>query len=1602
MPAPRRGPSEGEGEGALHKLVAAVVCALAIALALPGVAAARDKEQLGTTVIHPTEHDVSPPLASIPPQSESVDPKKPKKEKELRGFPQVTAGAIDTAVQSSVAAAAAPATLTSFDGIGQGFVGPAGTFTVQYAPPDTNGAVGPNHFVQIVNVSFAVFSKTGTPLYGPAAINTLWSGFGGLCERDNDGDPTAVYDQLADRWVIQQFAVSGANGSSVPYLECIAVSTSGDPTGTYNRYSYQSSKFPDYPKLGIWPDAYYLTTNDFNANNSFAGASAWAFDRAKMLAGDPSASGQVVHLGSQYGGLLPSSLDGKTPPPVGSPDYFVALATSTSLFFWKFHVDFANMANSTFTGPTSLPVAGFTELCNGGTCVPQAGTTQRLDSLADRLMYRLAYRNFGDHEALVVTHSVAPSTGGGGIRWYEIRSPSGTPSVYQQSTYAPDTRYRWMASAAMDGVGNIGVGYSLSSSTMNPAIAYTGRLASDPLNTLQAETVLVQGTGSQTATLSRWGDYSSMSVDPTDDCTFWYTTEYLTANGTWNWHTRIGTFKFANCPATPAPTVTGVSPSSGPTAGGTAIAISGTGFAAGATVTVGGTPATGVSVVSATQINATTPAHAAGVADVVVTVGGQSSAINAADRFTYVAPPPTVSGVSPSSGTTLGGTAITITGTSFAAGATVTIGGTAASGVSVVSATQISATTLAHAAGVADVIVTVGGQSSAANPADQFTYVVPPPTVSGVSPTSGLTDGGTAITITGTNFDATATVTVGGTAATGVAVVSATQINATTPAHAAGVADVIVTVGGQASAANAADQFTYLAPPPTVSGVSPASGPTAGGTAITITGTNFDATATVTVGGTAATSVAFVSATQINATTPAHAAGVADVVVTVGGQSSATSAADQFTYVAPPPPTVTGVSPASGPSAGGTAITITGTNFDATATVTVGGAAATGVSIVSATQINATTPAHTAGTVDVIVTVGGQSSAANPGDQFTYIAPPTISAVSPTSGPFAGGTAITITGTGFDATATVTVGGTLATGVTVVSATQINATTPAHAAGVADVIVTVNGQSSVTSPADQFTYVAPPPPAPTVTGVSPTSGPIAGGTAITITGTNFDASATVTVGGTPATSVSVVSATQINATTPAHVAGTFDVIVTVGGQSSATSAADQFMYIAPPPPTVTGVSPTSGPTSGGTAITISGTNFDATATVTVGGAVATGVSFVSATQLSATTPAHVAGAADVVVTVGGQSSATSAADQFTYVAPPAPTVTGVSPTSGSTAGGIAITISGTNFDTTATVTVGGTAATGVSFVNATQINATTPAHAAGIADVIVTVAGQPSATSPSDQFTYIAPPPTVSAVSPSLGPTVGGTAITITGTGFDATATVTVGGTAATGVTVVSATQINATTPAHAVGAADVVVTVGGQSSAMNPGDQFTYVAPPAPLSVSPATGSTFGGTNVTITGTDFRTGATVTFGGTALTSVTVVNTTTITGTTASHAAGAVDVVVRNPDGQAGTCAGCYSYAASPPVISNVQSSVSPNRKNATITWTTDIPADSQVEYGTSTAYGSFSALNSTLVTGHSVTLTGLSRGTTYHYRIYSRNSLGELTVSGDFTVTTS
>ena len=469
------------------------------------------------------------------------------------GFPA------DGATQGSTSFAAAVTPGLGFDGVGNGMNG----FTVQYAPPDTVGAVGRNftdasgivhngQYVQVVNVGLAVFDKTtGGVLLGPIPTKTLWQGFGGSCEADDDGDAVVLYDKAADRWIVSQFAVTAA-----PYYQCVAVSQTADATGGWNRYSYNyGTVFPDYPKIGVWPDGYYISFNMFNNGQTFAGAKLCAYDRASMLAGAP-ASQQCFQLSTSYGGVLPSDLDGASSggtsgmPPAGAPNYFLNKGSS-ALNLWRFHVDWANSANTKLTGPVSIPVATFTSACSGGTCIPQSGTSQKLDSLADRLMYRLAYRNFGAYESLVVTHSVNVGTSRksqyAGVRWYEIRNPSGTPQVAQQSTFAPDNSFRWMGSIAQDKQGNMALGYSVSSSTMHPSIRYTARAATDPASTMGTEVSIVEGTGSQLANLSRWGDYAAMSVDPDDDCTFFFTTEYLKANGTWNWSTRIASFRFPSC-----------------------------------------------------------------------------------------------------------------------------------------------------------------------------------------------------------------------------------------------------------------------------------------------------------------------------------------------------------------------------------------------------------------------------------------------------------------------------------------------------------------------------------------------------------------------------------------------------------------------------------------------------------------------------------------------------------------------------------------------------------------------------------------------------------------------------------------------------------------------------------------------------------------------------------------------------------------------------------------------------------------------------------------------------------------------------------------------
>ena len=514
--------------------------ALATLISLPGLAQAQSASGNGAIkmeVNSDLQHDVSPPLRSMT----SAPFVHTFHQKPLYLIPRgQTLNQTDPVVQSSARISVATTAGLDFAGVGNGDYG----FAPNAAPPDTNGAVGATQYVQWVNESFAVFNKTtGALVYGPVAGNTLWSGFGGGCETNNDGDPVVAYDKAANRWVMTQFSVT-----TTPFLQCVAVSTTSDATGTWARYAFSQPNFNDYPKLGVWPDGYYVSFNMFSGN-TFVGGRACAFNRNAMIAAT-AASQICFQLSNVYGGLLPSDLDGSAAPPAGSPNFFVAFNTN-SLDLWKFHADFTTPANSTFVGPTNFPVAAFSAACNGGgTCIPQLGTSQQLDSLADRLMHRLAYRNFGDHEALVVNHSVTAGSSVG-VRWYEIRSPNGTPTVFQQGTYAPDSNYRWMGSVAMDKVGNIALGYSISSSTLKPGIRYTGRAPNDPLGTLQAESTILNGGGAQNGGLTRWGDYTAMTIDPSDDCTFWYTNEYLKADGSFNWSTRIASFKFPSCNSAP-------------------------------------------------------------------------------------------------------------------------------------------------------------------------------------------------------------------------------------------------------------------------------------------------------------------------------------------------------------------------------------------------------------------------------------------------------------------------------------------------------------------------------------------------------------------------------------------------------------------------------------------------------------------------------------------------------------------------------------------------------------------------------------------------------------------------------------------------------------------------------------------------------------------------------------------------------------------------------------------------------------------------------------------------------------------------------------------
>jgi hypothetical protein len=512
------------------------------------------------------KHDKSPPLWTIPPKK---GPKKVKLRPEHR-FPHSTGTVTSEApVTSSTLAAAAPTVGTGFQGVNvDDSSGPG-------VPSDDNAAVGPNHIVQVTNTAFEVFSKTGTSLYGPADTNTIWSGFdpggpGAACDTENDGDATVAYDRAADRFVIQQFSLEPYFLGTGEYLECIAVSATNDPTGSWYRYAFDGfgDEFPDYPKLGVWPDGYYTTYNLFGGGDLFDGTEVCAYERAQMLQ-DHAARQVCQTIPSQtLNGLLPADVDSSTPPAAGAPEQLIGMNVPTSgnptLKLYTYAVDWTatpHPTGSLSSATTFTPSQAILIPCDALGCetIKQPGSggssavNPKLDSLGDRLMYRYAYRNFGTYESFLVTQTVKGSStvNRTGIRWYEFRknpSAGGTPTVFQQGTFFPssDTLWRWMPSAAMNQDGDIALGYSATDATTNPGVRVTGHLAGDSATTYQGETTLKSGSGAQT-TYGRWGDYSSMQVDPNDDCTFWYTTQYLPNTDVFNWRTWIGSFQLPGC-----------------------------------------------------------------------------------------------------------------------------------------------------------------------------------------------------------------------------------------------------------------------------------------------------------------------------------------------------------------------------------------------------------------------------------------------------------------------------------------------------------------------------------------------------------------------------------------------------------------------------------------------------------------------------------------------------------------------------------------------------------------------------------------------------------------------------------------------------------------------------------------------------------------------------------------------------------------------------------------------------------------------------------------------------------------------------------------------
>jgi len=547
-----------------------VVCALFLfvfLLTYPSLTRSQQSVATNPQVNEPVHFDVSPPLSELPPAPPKAQNPRPVHPVRIPKAGRATASPKDEALQTSSGPFVAASIGLNFPGVSiNGPVLDCGNVVgFRLAPSDVNLAVGDTQVVQWVNICYAVFDKaTGALLAGPIAGNTFWAGFGGPCETQNDGDIIVQWDKRAHRWLMSQ------NVFQAPFMTCVAVSTSDDATGSFFRYAFpQPNGFPDYPKWGVWTDAYYQHNNVFGGPNGF-GSEPCAYERSKMLIGNPQARQICFFAPTVFDdSMLPADIDSaSTPPPSGQPEIYLGSIdntppTSNVIYSYLFHVDFGNPSKSTFSGfappngvgtmPISVPM--FTLSCGGsgfGDCVPQKATAARLESVGDRLLYRLAYRNFGDHQTWLVTHDVTTASGQVAERWYEFRASetSTTPTVHQSGTFAGppgDTMFRWMGSVAMDKAGDIALGYSISDRGVFPGINFTGRMPTDRLGTMESESTILSGTGSQIDSGDRWGDYTSMAIDAADDCTFWYTNQYYIDTSSFSWSTQLASIKFPDC-----------------------------------------------------------------------------------------------------------------------------------------------------------------------------------------------------------------------------------------------------------------------------------------------------------------------------------------------------------------------------------------------------------------------------------------------------------------------------------------------------------------------------------------------------------------------------------------------------------------------------------------------------------------------------------------------------------------------------------------------------------------------------------------------------------------------------------------------------------------------------------------------------------------------------------------------------------------------------------------------------------------------------------------------------------------------------------------------